>query len=143
MKCKAKVLLVQITDGKMYAKIQLNGKLPKVGTLIDVKWGATRSLAQNRLYFKLLHFLIEDAGLKDHGHFSVQGLHESLKEYFLAEKVYTKDEFKAIEEATTTTLNKVEFGEYLLNIGKFVLDFFEVDLSDFWKEYEESYGQYL
>ena len=134
---KARVLKTKIVDGRLLAKVQFNEKLPREGEILTVKWGATRSLSQNALYWQYLTWLIEHAGLKDHGHFSPEALHLDLKQYILAEKIFDKGQFKAIEEATTTTLNKVEFSEYLEKVDMAVNGIFNVDTSAFWEELKE------
>ena len=138
MKTKAKILETQITaDGRMLAKVQFNEKMPKKGELIDAHWGSKRSLAQNSLYWVYLNFLINDCGLKNQGHFVPQALHMDLKAHFLSEKIFTKGQFKAIEEETTTTLTKSEFGEYIDKVDLFVQDFFGVNTQAFWGELAE------
>ena len=133
---KARVLSLKVEGRKLLAVLEFNEKVPQVGELVTVKWGSTRSLSQNSLYWLFLYWLINDGGLRDHGHFSPEALHLDLKAHFLSEKVFTKGQFKAFEEATTTTLTKTEFGEYVDAVNQFVQEFFGVDTSSFWAESE-------
>lgn len=124
-KIKAKVLAVKNDGGKLLARIQLNGKLPRVGETLTVKWGSTRTLSQNSFYWVFLTWLINDGGLKDIGHFDPQALHENLKAHFKTD--------------TTTTFNKVEMGEWMDQVNQFMIDFFHIDTSPFWKTYQDDY----
>lgn len=133
---KARVKELKSVGPKLMAVLEFNEKIPKAGELVTVKWGSTRTLSQNSLYWIFLHWLIEEGGLKDQGHFSPEALHLDLKTHFLSEKIMDKGQFKAVEEPTTTTLGKTEFGEYLDKVDKFVQEFFGLDTSSFWTDRE-------
>jgi hypothetical protein len=140
---KAKVLVEKTDDrGRLLAVVQFNRQMPKRGETLTCKWGSIRSLPQNALYWKFLSWLINEAGLKEHGHFSEQALHEDMKAHFIAEKIFDKGQFKAIEEATTTQMTKAEFSEYFEKVNQFMADFFHVNTEPFWKEYRENYAPY-
>jgi hypothetical protein len=131
-KVSGKVLDTKIDEnGAMLAKIQLNGKLPPKGADISIKWGSQRTRDQNALYWVYLNWLIHEAGLKDQGHFSEDALHIDLKTHILAEKIFDKGKFKAIEEATTADLTRTGFSEYFNRVQEVVLDIFGVDSAPF------------
>jgi len=139
-KVMAKILKTKTDEkGRLLATVQFNRKMPNKGEVVRVKWGSLRTLSQNALYFVYLQWLISEAGLKDHGHFSVQGLHESLKFHFIAEKIFDKGKFKAIEEGTTTDLSKSEFSEFFDEVDKFMNAFFEINTAPFWEQYKRDY----
>ena len=138
-KVKGRVLKTKAEDGKFQALIQLNGKLPAVNEICTLKWGATRSLSQNSFLWVYYNWLIDHGGMKEHGHFCAQALHDDMKAHFLAEKIMSKGQFVAIEEGTTTQLNKVEFGEFMDKISAFLQDFLGVDSSPFFEEYRKNF----
>ena len=133
---KGKVLASKIVNGEMLAKIQFNEKLPKAGEIVTVKWGSTRTLPQNALYWVYLNWLIDHAGLKEHGHFFADELHGNLKKHILAG---AKGESEA--EVTTTDLGKLEFSEYFEKVDQFVQEFFGIDTAPFWQEHKENFSQ--
>jgi hypothetical protein len=135
-----KVIKIKVEDGKFQCLLLLNRMIPKQGDLVKLKWGSTRTLSQNSLYWVYLNWLINEAGLKEQGHFCAQALHDNLKSHFLSEKIMDKGKFKAIEEGSTTILNKSEFSEYFEQCDKFMNDFFEIDTSPFWEEHRERVG---
>jgi hypothetical protein len=139
-KVQAKVLSSSVdSQGHIVAKVQFNRQVPKSGTIFTAKWGSVRTLSQNSLYWVFLHWLINDAGLKDQGHFSEDALHLDLKAHFISEKIFDAGKFKAIEDVSTTTLNKVEFSEYLEKVDQFVQEFFSVETFSFWQTYKKDY----
>lgn len=139
-KVKARVKQVGYKDGGLFALLQFNEKAPKKDDLVTVKWGSTRTLSQNALYWSYLNWLIYQGGLRDHGHFSADALHMDLKSHFLGEKIMDKGQWKVLEEPTTTTMGKSEFGEYLDKINIFVQDFFGISTAAFWEEYSTRTG---
>jgi len=134
-KVKARIRKTKIEGGKLMAAVEFNEKMPNVGEVVTVKWGALRTHSQNALYWAFLDWCIEHGGLKDHGHFDPEALHLDLKAHFLAEKVMEKGQFKAVEEPTTTLLGKAEFGEYLDKVNQFMKDFFGIDTQGFFGEF--------
>lgn len=139
---KIKVMKTEVKDGKFFCVLALNKKMPKVGEYGTLKWGSKRTLSQNAFLWVFYSWLINDAGLKDQGHFSPQALHDNLKAHFLSEKIMNRGQFKAIEEPediTTTLMNKSEFSEYFENVNKFMQEFFEIDTQPFWKQYADNF----
>lgn len=123
-------------EGRNFVIIQVNGKLPKKNEVVRLKWGSIRTTSQNALYWVYLTWLINEGGLKRQGHFLPETLHENLKAHFLAEKIFSKGKFKAIEEGTTTQLTKSEFGEYIETVDQFINSFFGIDTSAFWEAHK-------
>lgn len=136
---KARVIRTKASDGNLQALLQCNGQLPKEGEIVTLKWGSTRTLSQNAFLWVFYTWLIDHGGLKEHGHFFPQALHDNLKAHFLAEKIMSKGQFVAIEEGSTTQLNKSEFSEYFEKVNSFVMEFFGCDTSPFFEEYKEKF----
>jgi hypothetical protein len=87
-KTSGKVIRCLEKDGKVGAVIQFNGKVPRAGEQVTIKWGAVRSNSQNALYWAFLGWLL-DAGLKDE-YGTTEELHESLKAAFLSATVLAR-----------------------------------------------------
>jgi hypothetical protein len=119
-----KVLDAKIEGNAMLMKAQLNGKLPPVGMLISIKWGAKHTDRQRGLYFVFLQWLI-DNGLRELGHFSTDALHDDLK--------------AALKEQSIADFNKLEMGEWVEKVNLFAIEFFEIDTSPFWESYEKDW----
>ena len=134
MKCRAKVLKIKGNQ----AAIALDSRILKVGDKITVHKGSRRTLPQNSFYWVYLNWLINN-GMSDLGHYSADALHNNLKAHFLADKIMEKGQFEAIEDGTTTTLNRVEFGLYIDKINEFMIDEFKIDTSPFFEEYDSIY----
>ncbi|MBW2646976.1 MAG: hypothetical protein JRE23_12545 [Deltaproteobacteria bacterium] len=139
---KAVVLQTKVDEnGRFLAKIRLNGKLPKVGETVSVKWGKKRSNDQNALMWAFLDYLMNDCGLKDE-YIDAEELHEELKGRFLAKKVMGKGGFMTIKIGSTTDLDKLAFGEYIEKINKAMTEYKKIDVAPFWKDYKDYYGKY-
>jgi hypothetical protein len=131
-KVQARVRSSKIEDRKLVALLEFNEKAPRAGELVMVNWGSKRTPTQNSLYWVFLNWLVNHGGLKEYGHFSAEAFHLDLKAHFLAEKILDNGQFKAISEPSTTTLGKVEFGEYMDKVNEFVQSFFKIDTAPFW-----------
>lgn len=91
---------------------------------------ATRSVAQNRLYWG-----VYCAVLSEHTGYSKDELHELLKAKFLPKKMALADANGEITEefvigGSTTRLNKIEFGEYLRQIQQWAAEELDVVIPD-------------
>ena len=135
-KITATVLASGIFDGKMLAKICLNGSYPKKGERITVKWGRTRSNEQNALYWLYLQFLWQDCNLKEEYN-TIDELHETLKATFLSKKVFHNG-MEFVHVKSTTTLDKLAFGEYLKQIDNAMVEYHHCNTTPFWDEYREN-----
>lgn len=131
-KIKAKIIKTKNADGKLMALIQCNEKLPNVGDTVSLKWGSIRSLSQNSLWWAYLTWCINEGGLKEHGHFFPESLHDNLKKHLLSSE--KKD------DATTTDLTKMEFSEFFEKADLFIQEFFEISTAPFWDNKEKNYN---
>jgi len=138
-KIAGKVLATKVDHDGKFIKVQMNGKIPAIGTPIMVKWGSTRTRQQNSFLWLYYTWLIEHGGMKDNGFFCPEALHESMKAHFLSEKKLTKGQWVAIEEGSSTVLTKSEFGEFMDKIDRFICGFFEISTADFWQDYQDNY----
>lgn len=133
-KFQARVVQHLEKKGKVYTVVLMNGKQPKVGEMVSVKWGAVRSNSQNALYWSFLTFLL-NAGLKDE-YGTTDELHESLKAAFLSKT----NKLGYLKIGSTTELGKDEFGEYLDKINLAMAENCGIDTSEFWLEYQDNFA---
>lgn len=96
-----------------------------------------RTLKQNALYWCYLTWVLHPKGgdLRSQGWFSVDGLHENVKEWIKESHAH---DFKMDKRFTTTELSTEEFGQFfdLVNQELFV-EFLGINTSPFWVEYEK------
>jgi len=130
MKIQARVLATK--DNLIKAEVA-QAKF-KTGDRISIVKGSQRTINQNAFYWQYLTYVIEN-GAAEHGHFDPYGLHLSLKQHFLAEKMLTKGEWKELEEATTVDLSKSEFSSYMEKVDHFVNENLGINTSQFFEEY--------
>lgn len=131
-KARAKVVQQLEKKGVLYTVLRVDGKPPKVGEILSIKWGKKRSLNQNSFYWVFLEWLM-DAGLKEE-YGSSDELHESLKAAFLSKK----NDLGLLKIGSTTDLNKDEFGQYLDKVNLVMAENCGIDTSEFWNEYEQN-----
>lgn len=101
-----------------------------------------RTMKQNSFYWCFLTWCISPDGgnLQDQGHFSVDGLHENIKVWF--QERHGRD-FGMEERFSTTKLDKEGFGRFLDIVNQeLMVEFFGIDTSGFWREYETMQGEY-
>jgi hypothetical protein len=95
-----------------------------------------RTLPQNSLYWVYLTWIVDPNGgdLRSRGYFSVDALHLNIKGWI---KETHPQQFKVDKKFTTTTLTRQEFSQFfdLVNQELFI-EFFEIDTSPFWVDYE-------
>lgn len=139
MKVTAKVLATKIDGDKMLAKLQCNGKLPKTGDYVTLKWGKVRSTTQNALYWVLLQWYL-DNGLQDHGYMTTDELHESLKGALLAREVIDRGGFRKTIIKSTTELTKDEFVDYMSKCEALIHEYLGISAEPFWAEYRDTYA---
>lgn len=112
----------QIRIAKATLEKRLRGRRDCELELIIDRKHATRSLAQNRLYWKVYVGLIAE-----HTGYTPEEVHELLKAKFLPKKFTLADTQGEITDQfvigrSTTRLNKIEFGQYLEEIAKWAAE---------------------
>jgi hypothetical protein len=134
---RAQVLATK-TEGKEFlAKLSFNGRLPNKGDFITCKWGKIRSTSQNALYWLYLTFLFEDCNLKEEYN-TIEELHETLKATFLSKKVFHNG-LEFVHVKSTTSLDKIAFGEYLKQIDNAMVEYHHCNTAEFWQSQKEQF----
>lgn len=119
MRQTAKVLKIGQKDGMLLVLLHINERQPEPGTIVSVQWGKKRTTNQNSLYWQFLTWCIEEGGLKEHGHFFPDALHENLKQHLVKE--------------STSDMTTTEFNDYFEKVKMFMKEFFEVDVDSFFQ----------
>lgn len=136
MKVSGKVISTEIRDRGMFAVVRCNGKLPKPGTQVSVKWGRSRSTGQNAIYWVWINWVYEN-GAKEEGYSSPEELHEAFKGRFLTVMKSGPNGMKSYHIKSTTELDTQEFTEYMDKCQVAVKEFLRIDDAEFWKEYQD------
>jgi len=135
MKVKAKVLKTKENQ----VLLKCNGKIPKVGDIVTLRWGRVRSNSQNALYWVWLNWIIDNGG-QNKGYLDATELHDVLKARLLSRKIEAKGGIKTIIIGTTTDLKKDEFVAYMEKCEHIVEEFLGISSKEFYKEYSENYA---
>ena len=135
MRIRARVIANKIDEGQMFTKLQCEGRFPPVGKSVIIQFGGQRSGSQNNFYWLFLTFLYEDCSLKDE-YASVEELHDTFKATFLSKRIVSPEGKEMIKTGSTTKLDKLAFGEYIEKINRAMAEFYQIDTSEFWREYE-------
>jgi len=110
-------------------------RVPQIGENVEIMFGHRRTIAQNRLYFGLLKWVV-DNGLKDQGCLSHVCLHEELRDYFLAEKELSKGILRKIRAGSTKDLDIEEFSNYIDACDTMINQEYGICTADFWEMME-------
>lgn len=117
----------------------------KMGEQVNIsKAKKIRSLKQNALYWVFLTWLINPFGgdLQSQGHFSVDSLHDNIKEWI---KMTHPHQFNVDKKFSTAELSKKDFGLFFdLVKQELFTEILGVDILGFEKDYEKysSWSQY-
>lgn len=120
----------QIRFSKKLLDQQLAGKRDCVVEIVIERKHATRSIAQNRLYWGVYVKL-----LSEHTGYDPEDLHDILKAKFLPKKITITDDQGVITDefvvgGSTRQLNKLQFGEYLERIQRWAAEELHVVIPD-------------
>jgi hypothetical protein len=119
-----KLILVDLKEPALKIKLDDSVEVHKTRTI--------RTLKQNAMYYVFLEYCIEK-GLKGHGHFSVDGLHEDVKAWMQdAHKLEFQKGF------STADMGLAEFSRYFEIVDRELMNqFFGIDTSKFFQDYED------
>lgn len=103
------------------------------GTTVEVQRPRKQKTDQQRkIYFAFLDWCIRH-GLKNKGHYSVDAVHNDIKEW--VRDVHRVD-FRPEWEFSELTEPEFRFYFDLVNL-EFMIEFMELDTSQFWEDYEQ------
>lgn len=131
------ITVVQDDKKAIFIELDQPGNF-KMGEKVNVsRKRSERSLKQNALYWCFLQWCVHPQGgdLQSQGHFSTDGLHQDIKEWF---KDKHKHDFNIGERFSTTELDTKQFKDFLEIVDQELLvGFFGIDTSGFWSQLEQ------
>ena len=140
-KC-GRIIAIETRKDGTHVHVLMSDKVPKVGDSVRLRWGKSRSLKANALYWVYLEWVLTEGGLREQaGYVTVQEIHDSLKGHLLMVREQDSHGIMVIREKSTTELDSVAFSEYMEKVDFLINDFFEINTSPFWVEHAKMVGE--
>lgn len=143
MERQGRITAVERLEKGVRVSVLMSDKVPKVGDSVRLAWGKKRTHDQNSLYWKFLEDVLFECGLAEQaGYVSAEELHEDLKGRYLVVREMSPHGVWRYRIKSTTELDIGEFHDYMEKCNKLFVEFFNIDTSYFWDDYEELYSKH-